>query len=100
MFTGRRFGGTPRIGWPPMRISPASGAVKPAIMRSSVVLPQPEGPRIEKKLPRATSNDKRLDGDVAAEALDDAIDLRSGVSSPALGRSPPGVPPRGAAARS
>jgi hypothetical protein len=23
-------------------------------MRSSVVLPQPEGPRIEKKLPRAT----------------------------------------------
>ena len=27
-------------------------------MRSSVVLPQPEGPKMEKKLPRATSNDK------------------------------------------
>jgi hypothetical protein len=29
-----------------------------AIMRSSVVLPQPDGPRIEKKLPRSTLNDK------------------------------------------
>jgi len=33
---------------------PASGSVKPAIIRSSVVLPQPEGPRMEKKLPRGT----------------------------------------------
>ena len=57
MLTGRRFGGTPRIERPPMRMSPSSGARKPAIIRSSVVLPQPEGPRIEKKLPCATVND-------------------------------------------
>jgi hypothetical protein len=58
MLTGRRFGATPFIDAPPMRISPPSVATKPAIMRSSVVLPQPEGPRIEKKLPRSTLNDK------------------------------------------
>ena len=32
--------------------------MKPAIIRSKVVLPQPDGPRIEKKLPRATANDR------------------------------------------
>src|SRR5882672_1641061 len=58
MFTGRRFGGTPFMPAPPMRISPESGCWKPAIMRSSVVLPQPEGPRIEKKLPRSTLNER------------------------------------------
>ena len=57
MLTGRRFGATPRMLVPPMAMSPPSGAMKPAIMRSSVVLPQPEGPRMEKKLPRATLND-------------------------------------------
>ncbi len=58
MFTGRRFGATPRMLLPPMAMSPLSGAMNPAIMRSSVVLPQPEGPRIEKKLPRSTENDR------------------------------------------
>jgi hypothetical protein len=42
---------------PPMWMLPSSGAVNPAIIRSNVVLPQPEGPRMEKKLPRTTSND-------------------------------------------
>ena len=60
MLTGRRLGGTPFIGWPPMWIWPPSGARKPAIMRSSVVLPQPDGPRMEKKLPRSTEKDKSL----------------------------------------
>ncbi len=58
MLTGRRLGATPAMLLPPMRISPLSGAMKPAIMRSKVVLPQPDGPRIEKKLPRATSNER------------------------------------------
>ena len=57
MLTGRRFGSTPRIERPPMRMSPSSGARKPATMRSSVVLPQPDGPRMEKKLPCATASD-------------------------------------------
>ena len=57
MLTGRRFGATPRMLLPPMAMSPLSGAMNPAIMRSSVVLPQPDGPRIEKKLPRSTEKD-------------------------------------------
>ena len=57
MLTGRLLGGTPFMALPPIWMSPASGSKKPAIMRSSVVLPQPEGPRIEKKLPRATLNE-------------------------------------------
>jgi hypothetical protein len=38
-------------------MAPEVGSVNPAIIRSSVVLPQPDGPRMEKKLPSATSND-------------------------------------------
>ena len=57
MLTGRRFGATSRMLVPPMEMSPLSGAMKPAIIRNSVVLPQPEGPRMEKKLPRSTLND-------------------------------------------
>jgi len=57
MFTGRRFGATSRMLLPPMAMSPLSGAMNPAIIRSSVVLPQPDGPRIEKKLPRSTEKD-------------------------------------------
>ena len=57
MLTGRRLGSTPRIDWPPIFTSPSSGAMKPAIIRKSVVLPQPDGPRIEKKLPCATASD-------------------------------------------
>ena len=54
MLTGRLLGPTPAMDWPLMRISPASGDMKPAIMRSSVVLPQPDGPRMEKNEPRGT----------------------------------------------
>ena len=57
MFTGRRFGGTPRMLRPPISTSPLSGSTNPAIMRSSVVLPQPEGPRMAKRLPRRTPKD-------------------------------------------
>ena len=73
MLTGRRFGATSRMLLPPMAMSPLSGAMNPAIMRSSVVLPQPEGPRIEKKLPRSTEKDKGIDGDVIRETLDDGV---------------------------
>ena len=65
MFTGRLLGGTLCIDAPLMRRSPASGAMKPAIMRSRVVLPQPEGPRMEKKDPWRTS---KLRSSTAANA--------------------------------
>src|SRR3712207_675760 len=54
MLTGRLLAGTPSIDFPRMRMSPEVGCSKPAIMRIRVVLPQPEGPRIEKNSPGAT----------------------------------------------
>ncbi len=44
MLTGRFQGGTAAMSWPSIRMRPAVGCSKPASMRSSVVLPQPEGP--------------------------------------------------------
>src|ERR1700682_3746415 len=43
---------------PLTRISPASGSRKPAIMRSAVDLPQPEGPRRQMNSPSLTSSEK------------------------------------------
>ena len=57
MLVGRAFGGTVDIGWPSISISPAVGSSKPASMRSSVVLPQPDGPSSEKNSPRRMSNE-------------------------------------------
>src|SRR4029453_16977812 len=39
---------------PPSRIAPVSGRSKPAIIRSVVVLPEPDGPSIVKNSPSAT----------------------------------------------
>ena len=43
------------MSWPSTRIVPASGVTKPAIERSSVVLPQPELPSSAIISPRSTS---------------------------------------------
>src|SRR5262245_60556260 len=51
IFTFRRFGGRRTTELPRMRMSPAVGSSKPAIIRISVVLPEPDGPRIEKNEP-------------------------------------------------
>ena len=51
MLVGRRLAGMPSIGWPSTEIEPLVGLSKPAIMRSSVVLPQPDGPSSEKNSP-------------------------------------------------
>ena len=53
----RLWGGTAETGWPAMKISPDAGRTKPAIMRSSVVLPEPLGPRMVRKRPRPSSNE-------------------------------------------
>src|SRR5262247_2066354 len=42
---------------PPIATSPSSGCSKPAIRRSDVVLPQPEGPRKEWNEPRGMSKE-------------------------------------------
>jgi hypothetical protein len=58
----RRSGGTTasgeEIGSPLRRMVPCDGGMKPAIMRSMVVLPQPEGPSSEMNSPCAMSSEK------------------------------------------
>jgi len=51
MLEGRRLAGMPSMDWPSTAMEPLVGLSKPAIMRSSVVLPQPDGPSSEKNSP-------------------------------------------------
>src|SRR5579875_190071 len=51
MLTSRWLGGTPTTSLPYSRIWPAVGSSKPPIIRSVVVLPQPDGPSSEKNSP-------------------------------------------------
>ena len=53
----RRAGGSAVISAPSTRTVPASGVSKPATTLSSVVLPDPLGPRIVRSSPSATSSD-------------------------------------------
>src|SRR6185295_10171212 len=55
MLTGRLSGSTPSIGCPSMTICPSVGTSKPASIRSSVVLPQPDGPSSAKNSPSSMS---------------------------------------------
>ena len=51
MLTLRSAGPSVVTSWPSIRICPPVGASSPAIMRSVVVLPQPEGPRMVVSVP-------------------------------------------------
>src|SRR5579862_7451467 len=51
MLTGRRFGGMRLTSCPSIRIRPSVGVSNPATIRSSVVLPHPEGPSRAKNSP-------------------------------------------------
>ena len=55
MFTSRSNGGWRVTSAPWSRIRPSVGSSKPAIIRSVVVLPEPDGPSIEKNSPSRTS---------------------------------------------
>ena len=55
---------------PSSRIRPSVGCSKPAIIRSVVVLPQPDGPSIEKNSPLGIVEVDAVDGGHVAEALD------------------------------
>ena len=55
MLTSRSNGGSHETSSPPSSIVPASGRSNPAIIRSVVVLPDPDGPSIVKNSPRAIS---------------------------------------------
>ena len=55
MFTSRAYGACVGDVDAAERIRPAVGTSKPAIIRSTVVLPEPDGPSIEKNSPSARS---------------------------------------------
>src|SRR5215831_13667158 len=54
VLTLRLYGGVPAASVPPIRTSPSSGCSKPAISRSDVVLPQPDGPSRDRNSPCLT----------------------------------------------
>ena len=58
MWTLRRWGGTWATSTPSSRISPAVGRSKPAIIRSVVVFPHPDGPSSEKNSPALIGVDR------------------------------------------
>src|SRR4051794_32646725 len=70
-------------------MSPSSGSANPAIIRMIVVLPQPDGPRIEKKLPDGTANDTPATAVVASNRLKTPVSSRSAVVIPVNDRRPP-----------
>src|ERR1041384_808458 len=57
MLVGRLLGGVNAMSSPPMMIWPEVGVSRPEIMRRSVVLPQPDGPRSAKNSFGAMSKD-------------------------------------------
>src|SRR5215213_4522092 len=91
MLTGRLLAGTPIMDFPRMRMSPEVGCSNPAIMRMRVVLPHPEGPRIEKNSPGETLNvtsstaawvPKRLVTVTMSRSVEEAMTLPRKKSSP------------------
>ena len=54
VLTSRRWAGRPVTSTPPSLITPAVGSSNPAIMRRTVVFPEPDGPRIAKSSPSET----------------------------------------------
>ena len=63
----------------PMTMLPAVGSSKPATMRSTVVLPQPDGPRKETNSPGADIEVEVLHDGGGAEGLADVLDAEEGV---------------------
>ena len=64
---------------PPTTMLPAVGSSKPATMRSTVVLPQPDGPRKETNSPAPDIEVEVLDHGGGAEGLADMLDAEEGV---------------------
>ncbi len=89
MATSRAWGGTFVTSRPSIHTPPASGDSRPAIRRSRVVFPEPDGPRTTSSSREAIVSSSRLDGRDAARIslahLPD-LDLRQGCSLSTSGR--------------
>ena len=73
MLTSRSNGGRAVTSAPPRKTRPAVGSSKPAIIRSTVVLPEPDGPSIEKNSPSRISRSRSSTAVTDAERLRDAL---------------------------
>jgi hypothetical protein len=73
MLTGRLWAGRPRS-WPLKIGSPSVGVSKPASMRISVVLPQPEGAEQRKELALVDVELRLSIGGEVAEPLGDVLE--------------------------
>ena len=69
MDTRRSAGGARVISLPPMSTRPLVTSSRPAIMRSVVDLPHPDGPRSTTKLPSSTSNEMSRTATVLPQVL-------------------------------
>ena len=75
MFTLRLCGGVFATSSPSSRMRPLVGRSNPAIMRSVVVLPQPDGPTIVKNSPGGMNRSMPSTAhDAVAEALDERLE--------------------------
>ena len=89
------------MGSPSMRMEPASGSTKPAMARSSVVLPLPLGPSRAKSSPSSMRRWTSSSAGVAPKRLvtpwiSTTLIVRSRSSAPGAHRPPPslGTPPK------
>ena len=89
MFVGRRWGGTFVTSVPWIRTVPRDWVSKPAMIRSSVVLPQPDGPSREMNSRGVIVEIDAVEDVVVAEALLDADDLHRGSACTAHARLRP-----------
>src|SRR5512138_498138 len=99
IFTLRLFGGTFTTERPLIRMSPEVGSSNPAIIRIRVVLPQPEGPRMEKKEPLGISKETLSTARTGPKFLEIASHSRSNSAEPAMPWARPHFTERRDAAR-
>src|SRR3546814_5992323 len=78
---GRTLDGEDRT-CPSISIVPSVGGMKPATMRSVVVLPQPDGPRSETNSPSASSRSRWSTAVKAPKVLTTCLSTRRGISIP------------------
>src|SRR5690606_9821112 len=79
----------------PKWISPRVGSSKPAIRRSSVVLPQPEGPRSVSMAPFSTARSTSSTATTAGAPSAPGNSLRNETSLRSTATTPPSEPHRG-----
>ena len=89
MLTSRSNGGRRATSSPPSSTRPWSGSSKPAIRRSVVVLPEPEGPSIVKNSPWPTSRSMRSTATKSPKRFSRSTRRMSGTPSAAVAAAPP-----------